>query len=197
MFTKNYYAALATAFMNGFGSSGANAVDYQGVNRTMYKYIYEGVTPSAICAATLSRQTETYSSTESRYGDLRAYVGSDLYSYGYVYFGTGTTPATLDDYKLESIITSGISISEQSETSSLADNVITKKATYILKNNSSSDITIGEIGIYKYINYGSSSNASFFLLERTVLDEPITIPADGTGTVNYTIKIQVPAAPTE
>lgn len=191
MFTKNYYAALATAFVRSDGASGANAVDINGNNRTLVKncngddtsYKYNSV----VFAATLSREVYTSYVTEK---DLTATIQDPYWRYN-VYFGKGKTPATVNDYKLESIITSGLSINEMSESSSFADNVVTKTAKYTLSNTSASEITIGEIGFIKYIN------DRYYLLERTVLDEPITIPSGGAGTVNYEIKIQVPTAPTE
>lgn len=198
MFTKNYYAALGTAFMESTGTSGMNAVDYNGNNRTLYNYTQRKASNDnnecPAFAMTLSK--EVYSGNNISADGLSASVSSSLAQNAFVYFGKGTTPATLDDYKLESRITSGMTINEQSIISSLVDNVVTKKASYILKNTSSSDITIGEIGIYRPIFYGTGS-VTYFLLERTVLDEPITIPSGGTGTVTYTIKIQVPTAPTE
>lgn len=199
MFTKNYYAALATAFVEATGTTGMNAVDYQGNNRTLFNKVLASATNDnnecPAFAMTLARQTYTVDSNIGA-GGLRAGVSSSFSQSSFVHFGEGTTPATLDDYKLESRITSGITVSEQSVISSLVDNVVTRKANYILKNTSSSDITIGEIGIYRPIFYGTGST-TYFLLERTVLDEPITIPSSGTGTVNYTIEIQVPTAPTE
>lgn len=111
-------------------------------------------------------------------------------AYSYIVVGSGTTPATVDDYKLESQITSGLT-----GTSAITvdeDNDATYTLT--LTNTSDADITIGEIGIFAscFVN-NTSSGTDCVLMERTVLDAPITIPAGGIGVIDYAIKVGIPA----
>ena len=105
--------------------------------------------------------------------------------------GSGRTPATIDDYKLESMITSGLSASIAKSIDSDNDTIIALTFT----NTSSADITIGEIGyvgtVYIDNNFGGSK---YVLLERTVLDSPVTIPAGGIGKIEYSIKLNIPEA---
>ena len=61
-------------------------------------------------------------------------------------------------------------------------------AVLTITNNNATDITIGEVGIV----YQGSNTAA--LLERTVLDSPITIPAGGVSQITYTIRMNYPTA---
>ena len=105
-----------------------------------------------------------------------------------IYFGSGTTPATKDDYTLESPITSGLSISSPTTLSygNSSDGIHTCSAAFTIANTTDSDISISEVGLFTPINSTSGSYYSV-LMERTVLTEPITIPSGGTKIVNYKI----------
>ena len=116
--------------------------------------------------------------------------------------GTGTTPATEDDYQLEATITSGINIT-LTGTSYGADS---PRSPYIkfditVTNIGSETITVGEIG-YKQTakatrivggTLGAASSESVLLIDRTVLDTPVTIAPGDAGIVTY--KIRTKTAP--
>lgn len=105
-----------------------------------------------------------------------------------VYFGTGATPATLADYKLESPIESGLTITNPSYYSFNDDGAgkWTFSASYVLTNTTEAEMNIYEIGIVTPIGQKSSL---FYpvLMEHTVLAEPITIPAGGAKLVTLTL----------
>ena len=106
--------------------------------------------------------------------------------------GTGTTPPTKEDYKL-----SGDVISTFAYTSALTitpdDDGFTISTVYTITNTSDSPFTIGEIGLMA--GTANSSGASKkYLLERTVLDEPLTIEAGGVGQLTYNIRVNYPTA---
>lgn len=107
-----------------------------------------------------------------------------------IVLGSGTTPATIDDYMLESWITSGLSCVITSELDDDNDTIWTITAT----NTSQSEIVIGEVGIHAKAYYGNNSvsNTATFLFERTVLETPITIAPGGVGQVTYKIKMNYP-----
>lgn len=107
-----------------------------------------------------------------------------------IVLGSGMTPATLDDYCLESRITSGLSGSV-SLTSDPNNDLL---YTLVLTSTSTDDITIGEIGIMSYAYTGQNGGNALVLIERTVLDTPVTIPAGGIGQVTYTIRMNYPTA---
>ena len=102
--------------------------------------------------------------------------------------GSGTTPPTYEDYKLESMITSGISGTVKTTLDDNNDTVWTLTIT----NSSSADITIGEVGYFNVGFYGAGNSTDYFMYERTVLDTPITIAAGGFGQVTYTIRFNYP-----
>lgn len=117
-----------------------------------------------------------------------------------VLFGTGTTAPTMDDYKLESPISSGLTASFIASATTIADGVCTRKYIYTLTNGTTNDITISEIGAFSYAHYATtaangdttSNSGSTFMLDHTLLDEPVTIPAGGVGQVTYTITMDYP-----
>lgn len=107
-------------------------------------------------------------------------------------FGTGDTPPTEDDYTLESVITSGISASAPSASTEFdtVNNRYIRRLTYTINNDSDSDITIKEVGTYRGIAYASTlgatgSSTKLLLVDRTVLDTPLTIPAGEAGVLRY------------
>ena len=110
--------------------------------------------------------------------------------------GSGSTPATENDYKLENIITSGLSASSTTETRALDnDGNPYLYYTFILTNNSASNITIAEIGYAQILTTTSAYNTTTgiatqraFLLDRTVLDNPITILPNGSAAIRYELK---------
>lgn len=106
-------------------------------------------------------------------------------TYQHVEFGNGTTPATVNDYKLESEITTGISVASQDfPTTEQTDKYILWTATFGVK--ASVETTISEIGLFSHVY--TSSGSFLTLVDRTVLDEPITIPAGQSKQITYTIR---------
>ena len=105
-----------------------------------------------------------------------------------VSFGTGTTPATVSDYFLESILTkTEISVSSPSAVSfSQFDTYEEYSVTFGVTNNTAEAITISEVGLTA-VPY-SYSTASYALVDRTVLDTPVTIPAGQSKQITYTIR---------
>lgn len=193
MLTNNYYKFLQAIMLMGKCKTSTNitAVDYGGNARTLFfpstktSYLYYNA---------------HYAISFSGCGDgdqIFGYIGTPSSGHGWgVHFGTGTTAPTLDDYTLESMITSGLTIASQTGSRTITDNKVTITGIYLLSNSGDADVVVGEIGYYGMAYY-SASNWTCFLLDRTVLDEPITIPAGSTGQVAYTIEVTLPTAPTE
>ena len=69
---------------------------------------------------------------------------------------------------------------------------------FTLTNTGSEDFTISELGLVTYAYITNTNGYCYennFLLERTVLENPITIPANGgVGQVTYTIRMDYPVA---
>jgi hypothetical protein len=114
---------------------------------------------------------------------------------GGVIFGNGTTPPTRDDYCLSGDVISTVTSTANGGFTTDADGA-TGTYTYTLTNTGTADITIGEVGLIAGGHSTSSRTAPDYkcLLERSVLDEPVTIPAGGVGQVTYTIRMNYPTA---
>ena len=108
-----------------------------------------------------------------------------------VVLGSGSTPPTLDDYTLENMIVEGLS---GSVTNTAVDENHNVTKTYTITNTSDEDITIAEIGIHGWVYSQSNRNSVCVLIERTLLEEPVTIPAGGVGIVTYTLGMNIPEA---
>lgn len=99
----------------------------------------------------------------------------------YIKCGTGTTAATEDDYILESVATG---LNCDSVVTAIGSNY-SKTYTAIFSNITNADIIVTEIGFF--INYPTNggSTVDWFLLDRTVLSTPITIPAGESKSITY------------
>ena len=104
---------------------------------------------------------------------------SATYGAGYttIRVGTGTTAPTSSDYELEAITTE---LTVDSITNSITTNN-TNTYTAIVSNPTNADIQLREIGLYT--NIWSRE----YLLDRTVLTTPITIPAGESKPITYEI----------
>ena len=105
-----------------------------------------------------------------------------------VSFGTGTTPAVVSDYALQSTLgDTKISVSLPSKvTYSRGDTFDEYSVSFGVTNKTSDAITISEVGLF---SWASDSSITYnFLVDRTVLDTPVTIPAHETKHIAYTIR---------
>lgn len=111
-------------------------------------------------------------------------------------FGSGTTPATENDFTLESLITT-ISGSAASPVT-YYDSTLNKYRTYIqftLTNTGSASISISEIGRFWQL-YTASAIGSLaggggtqrgLLVDHVILDNPVVIAAGESGIVRYEV----------
>lgn len=112
-------------------------------------------------------------------------ISSNVYP-GRIAVGRGTTTPTLDDYKLENRITSGLSGSVIRTTDGSGISYVD------LTNISDGAITVSEIGLFgqAYSDAGQNSSNSI-LIERSTFD-PITIQPGEIARIEYKININVP-----
>jgi hypothetical protein len=110
-----------------------------------------------------------------------------------IWLGSGTTPPTEMDYNLESRITSGLAVSGTVVTYD-ADQNGNPYLVYLfsLTNTSSSTITISEIGYVQQMSGSGYGSDSYILLDRTVLENPITIEPGEDAAVKYELKAILP-----
>lgn len=163
--------------------------------KNWYKFVGYGVFKKG----TLVNKTGTTSSPSTlhisfvgtSYQPSMSQVATTKTSCGIV-FGTGNTPVTIDDYKLSGEQITGIAATCAVEVAS-DDDGITATSVCSITNNNSEAITVSECGLMTKSHSGSSNYEDHFVLvERTVLDTPVTIPAGGVGQVTYTIRMNYP-----
>jgi hypothetical protein len=106
--------------------------------------------------------------------------------------GTGITTVTINDYKIETLITHGTG-SGQLQYSVVTYGAPTTTATgstfimtRVFTNNSGGNVTINEIGIIVY-HY----NAYYYLIVHDNLTSPITLANGETVTLNYTFQTTI------
>jgi hypothetical protein len=180
MFTNNYLKFRKSLFVNDYeyfvNCEGTSVVGY-----ASYSYFSDfGVLLNkAYC-----KEATANVKLSSRPGS----IGSN----GGVYFGAGSTPVTKNDYKLDSPITSGLSITNpnidgNSDLWSVSDGKYVYTVTYTVKNTSDSEINIWEIGVFGEVTEQTITSypAHTVLFERTVFSEPVTIAPGQIKVITY------------
>ena len=126
-------------------------------------------------------------------GEPAMFFTTSMSDYG-IHVGSGSTPPAESDYALEQPITSGLTATSPSITVNYdaAGNPY-KDILLTLSNTTSSDITITEVGYYVRMVYWdtqgvTTNNKMAFMIDRTLLDSPLTIPANGAGVLKYQLK---------
>lgn len=115
------------------------------------------------------------------------YYGTATYG---VFFGSGTTPPTINDYCMESVIATELTIAKPSAVSlNETDDYWEMSVTYGIS--TSSGKTISEVGLFAAYNKTTDLSKSV-MIDRTVLETPIVIPAGQSKQVTYTIRLNKP-----
>ena len=171
MFTKWFKKAVKCMIPSTFGYSKGNIAfsttfkDITGVNR----YIIAPIWADNMYA---------YTNTASAVG---------------ITVGSGNTPATDEDYCLETPITSGLTGVIAFSKGNDSGDIPWLSMNIVLQNSTNSDITVKEIGLKGAMHYGNTaggarSSQAVFLIDRTVLATPVTIPAGSNAAIIYTLK---------
>ena len=170
MFTKNFKNLMVLNLLNSIGSSYSYKID-QTVKPTYYTIDgtsltnKENTTRSAITlASALSDTLKT---------------NSDNLATSCLIIGTGTGTVSESDYSLFNQDSDCTCVSASSSTTSN----LTKSYTATFQNNSESDVTVTETGIIgkTWVN----NNFYKLLLEHTLLETPVIIPAGESRTITY------------
>lgn len=112
------------------------------------------------------------------------------------HFGTGTATPTENDYKLETDITSGVSIILNSSARYYSPKPH-MTFTFTITNTGSSNITISEVGMVTNSIYcctsssATSASSNNILIDRTLLDTPLTIAPSSTAALEYTVNCEM------
>lgn len=110
-------------------------------------------------------------------------IASSDTRFTYFRVGTGTTNPTPSDYDLENVNTDIVCTTVNT---SFSDSTNTKVYNVTFSNSTASDITLTEIGMYgKMPYYSNGYRTDYVMLDRTVLNAPVTIPAGESRTLTY------------
>lgn len=170
MFTKNFKNLMVLNLLNA-DSSGVNQhVDTTTTPR--YK------TFNGAELVDRSNSKETAISFASALSDTLRTAGGNNNS-SWLIIGTGTGTVSENDYCLFNQDSNCTCVSAASSTTSN----LTKSYTATFQNNSESDVTITETGVVGKIDL--SRDMFIILLEHTLLETPVIIPAGGTRTITY------------
>lgn len=170
MFTKNFKNLMVLNLLNSYGTRGDHYVD------TTTIPVYKTIDGTQI---TNKDNTEhgAISLASALSDTLKTAAGTDASSW--LIIGTGTGTVSENDYCLFNQDSNCTCVSAASSTTSN----LTKSYTASFQNNSESDITVTETGIvgrcWLYNGYYT------MLLEHTLLETPVIIPAGETRTITY------------
>ena len=109
--------------------------------------------------------------------------------YGGIAVGSDDTAATDDDYTLASVITTLTGSITTTVIFDSDNNKYIRRFQLTLTNPTAADIVVKEIGRFWRsaggTTRGSSGNATQSMIDRTILDNPVTVPANGSAVINY------------
>jgi len=135
------------------------------------------------------------SDTDARWQrTLKVTAGTGNDNFGLL-FGLSDTPVTRDDYNLKEKITEGTGNNQMNygtvtlETMQEIENGYLFRIIRSATNNSPSDITVKEIGLF--VEHYPYSGPYYFMLARDVLASPVTVPVGSTITVRYIVRLTV------
>ena len=120
-----------------------------------------------------------------------AFIISSFTSYAGIALGTGTTPPTYEDYKLSGEQITTFSYTRQYINRQEVDGMMEVSARFTVVNTGTKAFTIGETALIGQCASGTSA-ANKVMIERTVLDNPITIEPNGAGQVTCTYRVKIP-----
>ena len=170
MFTKNFKNLMVFNLLNANSSGYDYSVDT--TTTPVYKTINGG---ELVDRNNYQRNAVSFAST---LGDtLKTADGTN--SSSWLIIGTGTGTVSENDYCLFNQDSNCTCVSAASSTTSN----LTKSYTATFQNNSESEVTITETGVAGKI--WLYTNAFTILLEHTLLETPVIIPAGGTRTITY------------
>lgn len=108
-----------------------------------------------------------------------------------VAFGTGSTPPSVDDYWLSGDLITGISIVAQGITRANTEGGVGFTNKLTVENTGSDTIVINEMAIIARCYYNASSYDGPAMVDRTVLDTPLTLAPGEQGTIDYTFNLPI------
>lgn len=166
----------------------------------------ESGTASALRASIKAKNYEgtLYAVAPTSRQNSRDYNTSALTNNFYgIKLGSGNSAESEESYTLDSPINSGLSVSRTPQADSVSyeydseNNANVVYLLYTVTNTSSESITINEIGLFSTFYtasdirepLGGSSSTKSFLIDRTVLDTPLTLAPNDSAVIKYAFSI--------
>lgn len=131
---------------------------------------------------TLYTGTDSYYALRYTLGHCVPLVSNGSSTIGVV-FGDGNTPPTGADTTLAGSLIENLTITAAARNENI-DGGLIGNCVYTITNNNDNAVTIREIGVVGGVYRGKTS-VGVVLIERTVLDTPVTIEAGGVGQITY------------
>ena len=166
--------------------------------RNMYAFLRSTMVSSSVLRGTLPAMTVTgvpiflssqfgkfpYSRDEGMTTDANA-AGITL--------GRGATPPTESDWRLESPITGDVSATVTARNVYVEGGDLCLRYSITVTNTGSSSLTLAEIGYKQTVRAsavanGTSDDNRVVLLDRTLIEPAITLPAGGATVINYVLR---------
>lgn len=135
-------------------------------------------------ATLINEEGQTVAFARFEYQVEEALLPMLMHQYANVIVGSDNTPETGESYRLKKEITAGINLGLAR---SVVDNDDGSHSSVVIANctnTSTSPITVGEIGMRKYVQLGGLQYITF---DRTPLGTPLTIQPGEVGRIVYTI----------
>lgn len=185
MVNNNYYKILAAAFY--YDSTTITpffAKDIEGISRQIYRH-------NNGFLATGNGQIISKVIENGYFKGLNKALpqGTGASIYNRIIYGDGSKATSADDTFLSGNQVTSFSISSQTTTCKGTDAGVMIEHSEIIQNTGSSSITISEVAYIDYVYCGGKYYN--FLLDRTLLDEPITVEAGNTGTITYQLTFNI------
>ena len=186
-------------FATNTSGTGGDVDGNYSVNKALYKGISGGLyypKTSAYGNTSNANGWPNTIPTSFKIGTIDETVSSSDQS-PWLIIGSDNTAPSLSDYNLKSQITTGLSLGTTTRTAINDTDGRIKRYSCLATNISNSDIVVGEFGMVVIAVAASLPNVSTgggyrILFDRTVLDTPLTIPANESATLIYDFKTLFP-----
>lgn len=119
-------------------------------------------------------------------GNPESITGFSMMGMHLIGVGTGDTPVTYEDYKLDNIIALPQSNYNIVNITDENGEEIGLSFKLVCNNTTGSDVTIKEIGVYSGCST-KTSNGIPFLVMREVLNTPVTVPNGSSAVISFNI----------
>lgn len=193
MFTNNFYKLLGRCFA-GAGSTSLDSSDLAAYNSEITFGNGYCSSPDSTLIKLQASMIVCKLKSKSSYGSSLT-SSSDAQG---VIFGNGNTAPTINDHALAGDHLTTATITPSFSYTRDTDG-ITSICQYTILNTGADAFTVSEVGLVipwygKKTTDSSGSSSRYYpvLIERSLLDTPVTIPAGGVGVVTYTIRMDYP-----